>query len=184
MNNFYSFPVRPEDIMHYGVKRKSGRYPFGSGERPYQSVNGGGVISGYFRERARKKKEAAEAKVNAQQARTAEQEAAEKDRIIREGSATEVMTLRGKITNDELRQAVNRLNLEDQLKGLSDKEFKSTMDKIDSVMKDVKMATEWGKIGIETYNTIAKIYNATDEGKKDPWPSIGGDGKKKDKKDK
>lgn len=25
------------DIMHYGVKRRSGRYPYGSGENPYQS---------------------------------------------------------------------------------------------------------------------------------------------------
>lgn len=25
------------DLLHYGVKRKSGRYPWGSGDRPYQS---------------------------------------------------------------------------------------------------------------------------------------------------
>ncbi len=24
------------DLMHYGVKRRSGRYPYGSGENPYQ----------------------------------------------------------------------------------------------------------------------------------------------------
>lgn len=27
------------EIYHYGVKRRSGRYPYGSGERPYQSGN-------------------------------------------------------------------------------------------------------------------------------------------------
>ena len=27
----------PNAIAHYGVKRRSGRYPWGSGERPYQS---------------------------------------------------------------------------------------------------------------------------------------------------
>lgn len=177
MNKFYVFPQSPNDIYHYGIKRKSGRYPFGSGERPYQSVNGGGVISGYFRERARKKKEAAAAKAGAQQTRTAEQESAEKDRILREGSATEVMSLRGKVTNQELQQAVTRLNLEAQLKNMSAKEFQSTMSKIDNVMKDVKMGAEWAKIGIDTYNTMAKIYNTTDEGKKDPWPMVG-EGKK------
>lgn len=25
------------ELMHYGIKRRSGRYPWGSGERPYQS---------------------------------------------------------------------------------------------------------------------------------------------------
>ena len=25
-----------EDIMHYGMPRRSGRYPYGSGENPYQ----------------------------------------------------------------------------------------------------------------------------------------------------
>lgn len=51
-NAFYSFPIRPEDILHYGVKRKSGRYPWGSGERPYQSykraIEGTGARSSYF----------------------------------------------------------------------------------------------------------------------------------------
>lgn len=26
-----------EEIYHFGIKRKSGRYPWGSGDRPYQS---------------------------------------------------------------------------------------------------------------------------------------------------
>lgn len=29
-------PVLDEILMHYGVKRRSGRYPWGSGEEPYQ----------------------------------------------------------------------------------------------------------------------------------------------------
>ena len=29
-----------EELMHYGIKRKSGRYPWGSGENPYQHENG------------------------------------------------------------------------------------------------------------------------------------------------
>lgn len=51
-NTFYSFPLRPEDILHYGVKRKSGRYPWGSGERPYQRSTGSLVEKGI----AKKKK--------------------------------------------------------------------------------------------------------------------------------
>lgn len=28
------------ELYHYGIKRRSGRYPYGSGERPYQSTRG------------------------------------------------------------------------------------------------------------------------------------------------
>ena len=29
-------PVAEDILMHYGVKRRSGRYPWGSGDNPYQ----------------------------------------------------------------------------------------------------------------------------------------------------
>lgn len=29
-------PIADDILMHYGVKRRSGRYPWGSGENPYQ----------------------------------------------------------------------------------------------------------------------------------------------------
>lgn len=32
----YIYPTRSDEIYHYGIKRRSGRYPWGSGERPYQ----------------------------------------------------------------------------------------------------------------------------------------------------
>lgn len=35
----YQYPLTPNEIYHYGIPRRSGRYPWGSGDRPYQSVN-------------------------------------------------------------------------------------------------------------------------------------------------
>lgn len=32
----YEYTIRPDEIYHYGIKRRSGRYPWGSGDRPYQ----------------------------------------------------------------------------------------------------------------------------------------------------
>ena len=29
-------PIAQDILMHYGVKRRSGRYPWGSGDNPYQ----------------------------------------------------------------------------------------------------------------------------------------------------
>lgn len=40
MNEFYSYSLKPDEIYHYGIKKRSGRYPWGSGNRPYQSDDG------------------------------------------------------------------------------------------------------------------------------------------------
>lgn len=38
MPDYLSFKrVYHDDLLHFGIKRRSGRYPWGSGERPYQS---------------------------------------------------------------------------------------------------------------------------------------------------
>ena len=37
-------------IIHYGIKRRSGRYPWGSGDNPFQS------IKGYFQKKRKLKK--------------------------------------------------------------------------------------------------------------------------------
>ena len=35
--------VEEDILMHYGVKRRSGRYPWGSGDNPYQ--HGGDLLA-------------------------------------------------------------------------------------------------------------------------------------------
>ena len=35
-NISFEEPETPDDLKHYGIKRRSGRYPWGSGENPYQ----------------------------------------------------------------------------------------------------------------------------------------------------
>ena len=105
---------------------------------------------------------------------------ADKERVLREGSATEVLKYQGELTNQELQNAVNRLTLESNLRSLSQKETKSAIDKVDEIMKTIKTGTEWAKIGTDTYNTFATIYNATPEGQSKPLTLVGrGDGGKK-----
>lgn len=36
----YIQPQKSDEIFHYGIKRRSGRYPWGSGGRPYQRLEG------------------------------------------------------------------------------------------------------------------------------------------------
>lgn len=182
MNDFYF-------LAHGGPG--SGRYPLGSGDRPYQKFEGTGKkpsgISGYIQSRKAKKAEEKEQRARNEELRRRMEEEqkkrqhdADKERVLREGSATEVMKYQGELTNQELQNAFTRLNLETQLRGLSQKEMKSAMDKVDNIMKTIKTGTEWAKIGTDTYNTIAAIYNATPEGREKPLTLVGkGDGGKK-----
>lgn len=186
MNNIYYF-------AHGGPG--SGRYPLGSGDRPYQkfekSRRRSGGISGYIKNRKAKKAEEQQQKQRNEELRKrteAEQKKrqhdSDKERVLREGSAAEVLKYQGELTNQELQSAVSRLNLESQLRNLSQKEIKTAMDKVDKVMKSIKTGTEWAKIGTDTYNTFAQIYNATPEGREKPLTIIGqggGGDKKKNK---
>lgn len=175
MNDFYY-------LSHGGPG--SGRYPLGSGERPYQKFEGSrrrsSGISEYIRSR-KERKELQNKRVKENEKyldkERERQHDNDKERVLREGSAAEVLKYQGELTNQELQNAVTRLNLESQLKSLSAREIKSATDKIDKIMKNVKTGTEWVKIGTDTYNTFASIYNATEEGKKKPLTLVGkGDG--------
>ena len=144
-------------------------------------------INGYIRKKKQEKADAAAQKERNEQLRRAMEEEqkkrhhdADKERVLREGTATEVLKYQGELTNQELQNAVNRLNLESSLRGLSQREMKSAMDRVDEIMKTIKTGTEWAKIGTDTYNTFAAIYNATPEGQSKPLTLVGrGDGGKK-----
>lgn len=36
----YQYPIRPYEIYHYGMPERSGRYAWGTGDRPYQRLEG------------------------------------------------------------------------------------------------------------------------------------------------
>lgn len=57
MNDFYTKPIRPDEIYHYGIKRRSGRYPYGSGDRPYQGEDVRYIRDQINRERKSRKTE-------------------------------------------------------------------------------------------------------------------------------
>lgn len=173
----------------------SGRYPLGSGDRPYQKYEGSGGrgigrLSGYIRSVREKHAEKQQQKTRNEELRKAleaeqltRQKELDKERVLRSGTATEVLKYQGELSNQELQNAVTRINLESQLRGMSQKEMKSAMDKVDNIMKNVKTANEWAKIGTDTYNTFAKIYNATPEGQEKPLTLVGGKRKKNQNND-
>lgn len=130
-----------------------------------------------IKQRKLKKKRAA----SLEKARQARKEKAEfevnKDKVLKTGTATEVLKYKGKLTNQELQSAFTRINLEQQLSSISARETKSAMDKVSSVMNKVEKATTAAEKGIKAYNTVAKVSNSVG---KTNLPTIGDSGKKKD----
>lgn len=161
MNNYYYY------LMHGGPG--SGRYPLGSGNRPYQKYETSKRKGSLLRTEKRVEK-----KVQKQKDKELK-ERANKERILREGTAAEVMKYQGKITNQELQNAFTRLNLESQIRNISRNE-----SLINRLMRNIKTDTEWVKTGIDAYNTIASIYNFINpDAKEKPLTFIATSNKKK-----
>lgn len=179
MNTFY---IQTESLSHIGVLRRSGRYPWGSGKRPFQS-GGGPTTSKKKQIKAVDKKAEAVQKARETRERNRAHEA-EKQRAVKEGTAADVLKFKSELSNQELQNALTRIELTSRLERLSQSEMKATMSKIDEIMKGVQTTTNWVKIGTDTYNTLAKLYNATDEGKKKPLTLVGGGGEQKKDKNK
>lgn len=168
------------ELYHYGIPRRSGRYPYGSGERPYQDKERRrGFIIGRVKERKAKKqanelqKKRIEAIKRAREVSARQKYLDEnKSRVIRSGTSKEVLQYKGQLTNQEYEQIFKRLDYEAKLSAMTPSEFNIQMKKMDNVMKNLKMVQQWTDIGTDLWNSMARIYNATEEGKKKPWAIV------------
>lgn len=163
----------PEELFHYGTKGRSGRWPWGSGERPYQRLKKGVGRAKSAITNPKRKKEAAK-----RQAEEAERQRhiANKENVIRSGSARDVLKYQGELTNSELQTAATRLRLENEIKGYAKKEVQSNMQKIDKALKNLQTVRDFAKVGTELYNQMADAYNSTEEGRRNPLHRINNSG--------
>lgn len=88
----------------------------------------------------------------------------EKRRILREGTATEVLEHIGEFSNQEIGEALNRIKWTNELKNLSKKELDAGWNNVNDLMKKVGNVKDWGRTGID----LMKVINeAMDLAKKD-----------------
>ena len=132
-----------EILEHIGVKRRSGRYPFGSGDRPYQGVSKG---------LARKlKKQAKQGKL--------EDPSKQKPKSISE------------MTDDEIKAKIERLRLEQTLSQLMPKEPPPKENELKKLAKKVglgileKSLDNIGTQGLTYFlgDAVNKAVNKRDE---------------------
>lgn len=105
-------PENNEELYHYGIKRKSGRYPWGSGKEPYQSN------PAMAKKAATKKKPETfwEKRRKAQAAKQREKAKAAKAKAkVKEAKTNEAKPASQKakeMSDEDLVKAINRLRLE------------------------------------------------------------------------
>lgn len=163
MNDYLAFrKIYREDLLHFGIKRRSGRYPWGSGERPFQ---GEPKKMNRKQKKQLQREEEIEARVKEKREssykRTFENPA-EKVQLLTDSTATELLKYRDEISNKELRDALDRIKMIRELQDISRKEINEGWVAVNDVMKKVGLVNNWVKTGSDSYSTVRNIMSILD----------------------
>lgn len=90
---------------------------------------------------------------------TKEQYEAEKQKAINSGDANTVRRWKDKLSNKELQEAINRVDLTRKLSEAEGKSVKSGLDKAEAAMQTVGRITNMGNTALNAYGLIAKVNN-------------------------
>lgn len=112
-------------------------------------------------ERARKEEE------DRQREAERQRKEADKERVLRSGTAREVRQYQGELTEAEMRAALTRLNWERSIADLSAKEVKTNWQKFDSFMKQLSQAAGWLETGNKLITQLDKLMKQLDKEQKE-----------------
>lgn len=186
-----------DQLYHSGIKGQKW------GNNRYQLSDGTWTEEGLARRRAReggdgerkpkrtigqriadnkKKKQQTKNLEKARAARAAKKEAelarqqheADKEKILRSGSAKEVMAYKGELTNQQYNEVLNRLDNEAKLAAKAFKEEKTVWDKLGQTGENIGKATKFAENAISAYNVFAKVVNSMSD---TPIPVLNGEKK-------
>lgn len=102
-----------EELYHWGIKGRSGRYPWGSGEDPYQRITRGSGSKRSIKEKVRK-----EVKKSAKEQKNEKQAEAKKYESLEGLLDTASKDTAKRYSDDELRDRITRLKLEREYRSL------------------------------------------------------------------
>lgn len=161
-------------LSHEGVRGRSGRYPLGSGERPYQREERGRRkaalrkakkdLKKQKREAKRLQRDADKAKKVAEDAQRQEEDyEARKKRLLEKGTASEILAFEGVLTARELQNAYDRIQWTQKLQEASKKEMENGFDKVDKAVKKIGTVSGWIKTGTDLYGNVAAAKKIFDD---------------------
>lgn len=103
----------------------------------------------------------------------------DKESIIKSGNARTVKKYSGQLTNNELNQAIQRINYNKQIDELANEQsYNKGVHAAKKVLSVAKYVDDASKTAVSLYNTYTKVSN-TFNPKEKPRPIIGGGEKKK-----
>lgn len=147
--------------------RGSGRYPYGSGKRPFQ--RGGGLFGRRKRKKELKRqqqKEEIARKLREQREKELkknfENEAA-KIATLTDTTATELLMYRDNLTNKELRDSLDRIKMTRELRDISRKEENEGWEAVNSAMRKLGYVNDWARTGKNTYQIVEDIIDTLDK---------------------
>lgn len=112
-------------------------------------------------------------KANLEKARKAKEqkkkEAEERERILKTGSANELMKNKDKFETAEIKSAIERIRTENNLRDLA---FQENMQKAEKVDKIVKQVISYGNTAVNLYDTASKIKQSVDKARGNDPESI------------
>lgn len=183
--------ISDEVLQHYGMPRRSGRYPWGSGEDPYhhgadgpggkKSSKSDGPKESYFKRRAAKKAAVAKAKQEKAEREAKEERDRLKQEALKSGDPKKLAPFIRDLSDAELRQASDRLRLENEFANRLSEASKYQKTAADKIQAKLNKLNSYTSTGIDTWNNYAKIANVFRDAE-DQLPIIGE--KKKKNKDK
>lgn len=97
--------------------------------------------------------------------------AEEKQELIRSGNLKEIQKHSNQLTNNELRDAMNRIDLNRQLSAMGEPQKKTGQQRVDAAIKTIGDINSKAQTVTSAYNTFAKIYNSLND---EPIPVIDG----------
>lgn len=197
----------PLSLEHVGVKGKSGRYPWGSGDRPYQRLEGTSQMPSrtarhaYDKKRKalakqaekaqakqQKKQQKADIKAAKEEAKKKEDERKEQERIQKEKDEAlkdprkfDAARKKYDFSEEEVNKALSNFEWDKKIETYSIEKMQRAQRKIDTMLG-------YGERAVNFYNFAASVVNSIDPDSKLPILSKGKDNRadiaKRDKEDK
>lgn len=97
--------------------------------------------------------------------------AEEKQKLVRSGDLKEIQKHSNQLTNNEMRDAMQRVQLNKQLSEMTEPKKKTGKERIDAAFKTMGDINSKAQTVTNGYNTFAKIYNSLNE---NPIPVLDG----------